>query len=539
MSISTDDIKLGSDLETVKPKARVVSARPHTGIAANVHIGVRKTMDEIREQGRIVYWLRNRFNELPHWLLSTILHVMALIVLSISLTNTEEDKPLRTIMLDLSSNEDIIQEDISSDEFEIDEPEIEDPLDASLEVVGPEEEIDQPEAKAVSVQEDDLLLAESDPAALLENLDKTEHVEVLKPDATGKGLGELLRNGRKSTGSSSLKGRSAGNKQQLLAAFGGSKESEKAVYLGLKWLAENQNKDGSWSSNANSDLRGTPAYTGLALLSFLGAGITDKDSSEFSDNVKRGLEWLVNEQSDKGDFKDNGRGYGQAIATMALCEAYAITKQLHLKKAGALSIKYVNYAQGPDGGWRYSPKVEGDLSVTGWDLMALKSARVSYIPINANTIRNAYSFLDSCYVDNGKNSGFSYMPRRGRTLSMTAEGLLMMQYKGMKRDDPKMKLGAKYLSENIPDRSMNDPYYWYYGTQVLHHYGGDEWENWNDQVRENLVAAQVKSGDLKGSWQFNRSHSIDRLYHTCLAIMTLEVYYRYLPLYRTQAGSNF
>ena len=77
-------------------------------------------------------------------------------------------------------------------------------------------------------------------------------------------------------------------------------------------------------------------------------------------------------------------------------------------------------------------------------------------------------------------------------------------------------------------------YFNYYATIALHHYGGTEWEQWNTTMRDQLVATQVMDGPAAGSWQVTDPHggSGGQIYQTCLSVLTLEVYYRYLPLYR-------
>ena len=81
-------------------------------------------------------------------------------------------------------------------------------------------------------------------------------------------------------------------------------------------------------------------------------------------------------------------------------------------------------------------------------------------------------------------------------------------------------------------------YYNYYATQVMHHWGGDEWANWNGVMRDQLIRTQktAKDGHMHGSWDLADPHggTGGRLYMSCLCIMTLEVYYRHLPIYRRE-----
>jgi hypothetical protein len=63
------------------------------------------------------------------------------------------------------------------------------------------------------------------------------------------------------------------------------------------------------------------------------------------------------------------------------------------------------------------------------------------------------------------------------------------------------------------------------------------WPRWNAKNREQLVARQARVAHEAGSWFFNDHDTAPggRLAHTALAILTLEVYYRLLPIYREEA----
>jgi hypothetical protein len=141
------------------------------------------------------------------------------------------------------------------------------------------------------------------------------------------------------------------------------------------------------------------------------------------------------------------------------------------------------------------------------------------------------------------DSQFQYQPGCGATPSMTAVGLLGRQYLHAKRDDPLMTDGVKYLMNNMPDMKCRNIYYWYYATQVLHNCGGKDWDTWNAAMRELLISAQTrdKSSCADGSWDPDKpakdiwSPQGGRLMLTALSCLTLEVYYRYLPLYQVEA----
>ena len=127
-------------------------------------------------------------------------------------------------------------------------------------------------------------------------------------------------------------GRTGAGKARLLKEFGGSEASEEAVMLGLAWLTQMQKKDGSWVFDGSMPGE-TAAATGLALLSFLGAGQSHK-VGRYQQTVQAGLEWLVNNVEMngpkpgkfQGSRNNQGQIYTQGIATLALCEAYGLTQ---------------------------------------------------------------------------------------------------------------------------------------------------------------------------------------------------------------------
>jgi hypothetical protein len=115
-------------------------------------------------------------------------------------------------------------------------------------------------------------------------------------------------------------------------------------------------------------------------------------------------------------------------------------------------------------------------------------------------------------------------------------------YMGWEKDRPGMQEGMKWISDRGPDvTSSGNMYYNYYATQAVKHYGGRTWNDWNVKMRDYLVNSQNKEGNTAGSWMFGDEHASEkggRLYNTSLACMTLEIYYRYLPLYGDKAASD-
>ena len=375
---------------------------------------------------------------------------------------------------------------------------------------------------------------------------------VAGPGGVGMGAGSGKQPG---AGSDDLGfgGRGAGQREAMVGAFGGTRQTERAVVAALNWLARHQNTDGSWSLDqferrcsdrtctCPAAVKSDSAATALALLPFLASGQTQLSRGPHQRTIRNGLYWLVNLQMADGCLAGQGNYslmYSHALATIAVSEAYALTHDSRLGAVVRSAVRYTERAQDPsNGGWRYVPGQPGDSSVTGWQVMALKSAQLAGVEVNSDTLRAAQRFWKSV-AHGSAGSEFSYLPGEEPSRSMTAVGLLCAQYQDATRNDAQMTRGLAYLTQNSATREARDIYYWYYATQVMHNLPGRDWDNWNRQVRRLLVESQVREGCATGSWNPEKptrdawgEHG-GRLMQTSLSALTLEVYYRYLPLFR-------
>ncbi len=375
----------------------------------------------------------------------------------------------------------------------------------------------------------------------------------------------------------SYAGRRSKYKDQNL--IGGSKPStrtEAAIEAGLDFLARHQSpEDGRWSLHdfpgaTRSDagiLRSDTAATGLALLSFLGAAYDHYDD-KYQDVVAAGLNWLLAHQTDDGNLyvaqdtvarnRNAATFYSHAIGTMALCEAYGMTGDEKLRGPAQKAIDYIVATQSEKyGGWRYIPGKESDTSVTGWQLMALKSGELAHLEVPKETFEKVSKWLDRAQVPKQDGSRYAYRPYARRTSKneyghkatapITAVGLLMRLYLGWDRTNPSMAKGADYLlqPENLPsiaNKERRNTYYWYYATQLQFHMGGERWKTWYDRLQPLLAEQQVQRGRLAGSWDPQRpvadrwGYSGGRIYVTTLNILSMEVHYRHLPIYEETGG---
>jgi hypothetical protein len=331
-------------------------------------------------------------------------------------------------------------------------------------------------------------------------------------------------------------------KKALLAIYGGTNETEEAVALGLEWLKRNQQKRGNWSMKRPYRDGGLNenecAATAMALLAFLGDGHTHL-KGEHAEVVEKGMKFLIGKQDRSGFFAQGAREhekmYAQAQATIAICELYAMTKDSWLRPRAQLALDFAMKSQSSQGGWRYEPKFDSDTSVTGWFVMALESGRAAGLEVEYSVMAKVSGYLDTAASFDG--AGYGYQAHSNPSPAMTAEGLLCRQYLGWERTHPPLIQGIEALLYDAPfDLADRDVYYWYYATQVLHHFGDPYWSQWNNVMRVDLPRSQVKSGREAGSWapQSDRwGRNSGRLYTTCLSLYCLEVYYRHLPLYQS------
>jgi hypothetical protein len=342
---------------------------------------------------------------------------------------------------------------------------------------------------------------------------------------------------------------------------GGTPESEEAVQLGLQWLAVQQQPDGSWIIDPHHPQyhRGATnvSATAFALLPFLARGETHKGSQDintYTKQVERGIDYLIKMQQKDGRLPGGDGMYTHAVATIALCEDLGMTNDPKLRGPAQRAIDYILFSQDPNGGgWRYGPKQPGDLSVTSWALMALKSGQMAGLNVPREALEKATKYLDHV---NGADGRYGYTSPQGDGHSapvpavMTAAGTICRQYlqssSGQAGAADTRSLGvmksADIILKHMPNPNVKNYYYWYYATYALLPIGGDPWKQWNPAVRDLLVGMQDKgtaNPALKGSWDPKDSGPIagsGRVGVTALALLTLEVYYRHLPLNRPELG---
>lgn len=277
----------------------------------------------------------------------------------------------------------------------------------------------------------------------------------------------------------------------------------------------------------------------MGLLPFFAAGQTHQSKGPYQKNIAGGVNYLLKVQTPDGDLSQGAHQmYTHGLATIALCEAYGMTQDSRIGIAAQRAIDFIEAAQNREGAWRYTKtSQDSDMSVFGWQVMALKSGQMAGLKVRPLGLEGCRKYLRESGTGR-YHEQFGYTSRGGSTPPMTAVGLLTSQYLGAEVSDPVVMGGVDYLAHNRPSLDSRNIYYWYYATQAMHNVPGPEWDAWNRQMRKILIETQEKSGCAAGSWDPEKpSHDVwgrtgGRLMMTSLSCLTLEVYYRYLPLYK-------
>lgn len=488
--------------------------------------------------------------EMPSWLASFLLNT-SLILLLVIFTIPIENR--NTVSLEAGEIASVAIDDIS---VNLEDLELDDSADFETELSEATSENFNSESEPLTIETDIL----------------TDSADLFAGETTSFD-GDQFSEFQQSELSNEIGGRGDSTRNQLLRKYGGNAASEAAVESALLWIADHQLPDGGWNLDhtIGPKVNGRPrtskhpgeltdarfGATALALLPFLGNGQTHRNGKH-KKVVFDGLKFLMERQTRRGKgltyWDPDGEMYSHGLVAIVFAEAYAMTGDERLLDFVQGTLNFISDSQDPvGGGWRYTYREQGDTSVVGWQIMALKSGKLSGLEIKNKPFKLAKKFLDDVSTDYGAYYGYLAKPVKtskgnfDRTYrARTAIGLLCRMYLGWDRERRGLVKGINWLAEEGPDiRKVGGPdevinmYYNYYASQVLKHFGGEKWRAWNITMRDFLVASQAKDGPEKGSWHFNPDGQFQaaggRLYTTSLACLTLEVYYRYLPLYQDDA----
>jgi hypothetical protein len=303
--------------------------------------------------------------------------------------------------------------------------------------------------------------------------------------------------------------------------------TEQAVLKGLNWLQQNQEADGSWGANYKG------AMTGLALLCFLGHGETP-DSAQYGLTVNKGVQWIL----DNG-VKFQRNPYENGIVTYSIGEYFTMTKDERVLEYLRQAISKIVAGQTVGGGWdyNYTRGARNDLSVSGWQIQALKAAHLTQLNLPGvdEALDKAMVYIDRV---KGPNGGYGYTDPSDK-YSLTGAGILCRLFWKGERGD--LRKGMEWLLDSTekshPVKYKDDHadlYAWYYHTQACLMFGGSAWQKWNRWFQDEIVGVQNPDGSWpkpggKPHGPAGEDSKTGAVYRTTLCILMLEVFYRYMP----------
>ncbi|TWU33377.1 prenyltransferase/squalene oxidase repeat-containing protein [Novipirellula artificiosorum] len=323
---------------------------------------------------------------------------------------------------------------------------------------------------------------------------------------------------------------------------------DRAVQQGANHLAASQRDDGAIADRSHH-----VAMTALAIMAMASIGTQPGDASALGKAMQRAIDFVLlpNHQDAKGYFgeSDGSRMYGHGIITLMLTEVLGMgatvqqNTRIHASLVPALQlILAAQQEPKPEshrGGWRYTPTShDSDLSVSVWQLMALRSAKNDGLDIPGEAIDAAIGYLKASYAGRrGRSnevpevSGFTYTPGSHQpTFTMTSAGLLAMQVCGL-YDSPMVSGAAEWLLQHPPQTNERFFFYGiYYYAQGMHQVGGKAAKTSQLMVESLLLDAQRNDGSWWAAGGEEKNYGT--VYATSLAVLSLSVRYHYLPIYQ-------
>jgi hypothetical protein len=332
---------------------------------------------------------------------------------------------------------------------------------------------------------------------------------------------------------------------------------------------------------------GIYGVTAFGTLCFLGAGYDQRMPSKYRDTVRKAIATLVENQQPDGMWPDNagGAAYSLALCTMALSEAYAMSGDPALKEPAQRGVNRILARQVRDDksqyplGWTYCDPAAGtptggittnskrcDASVTPWMGMTLKSAIAAGLEVKPDGMEGLKRWVEMAWkysnpdwqklvdpykdeatvyydfeYDTGKSTYGGATEENGLQVGrLSSAGALCAIFTGKKQGDIMLETLLNYgMNHQFPSAYPPNFYYFYYNSLAMFQAGGERWAKWNPAMRDILVKHQrIGNGCFDGSWDFGPgipgqrafTEGLGRPVSTAFGCLTLEVYYRYLPV---------
>jgi hypothetical protein len=295
------------------------------------------------------------------------------------------------------------------------------------------------------------------------------------------------------------------------------------------------------------------AMTALAIMAMTAVGHQPTDPTPEGESIRRGLAYVLRSNNlHKGNYfgGDGSRMYGHGITTLMLAEMLGMgvddEQDQVIRERLDQAVKLILRSQAvpkngnEQGGWRYTPDShDADLSVTVWQVMALRSAKNAGLDVPDEVIAAAVAYLRRCSTSGSRDrrnrngepiATFAYQPGGHSTYAMAAAGLLAMQVCG-EYDAKEVNDASDWLLHE--ELRYGDPWFFYgtyYYAQGMYQCGGQHWERARRRAEEILLQHQADDG----SWAAadGQERNAGRIYATSMAVLSLSVKFHYLPIYQ-------
>lgn len=347
------------------------------------------------------------------------------------------------------------------------------------------------------------------------------------------------------------------------------KEVDSSVERALAWLATQQKKDGSFDSLAS----GQPGVTSFCLMAFMAQGESPADG-KYKEQLVAAVNFIADQQKRNGliasivpdvvpiprnvhrSIGDAGV-YNHAISSLALSEAYGQCSPEQaerltpvIEKAIAATLEMQNWGPKHEkdvGGWRYLdlrfPGEDSDLSITGWHLMFLRSAKNAGFDVPEKSIKAGVKYIENCFLEDEDRQVHAYLGRRrvSCTRAMAGVGILGLAHGGKHDSKQALASGDFILKHDFKkyndDASIygvwwSEEHYHYASvlcTQAMFQLGGKYWKQFYPPLVDTLLANQQDNG----SWPPEKAEAqYGSAYSTSLSVLSLSVPNQILPIFQ-------
>jgi Prenyltransferase and squalene oxidase repeat len=405
------------------------------------------------------------------------------------------------------------------------------------------------------------------------NPGRTDAVASVETEQTG----AFMMIGAGSQSSGIFSNRSGQGRKRVTGKYGTASTRASSIESALRWFKRHQSPNGMWdvdgyqvncqldggkcepgiNQKGNADI----ACTAYAVMCFQGMGYTHTTPNTYRMTMEKGIDWLLAQQNPDGSFGE--RNYEHAIATMAIVEACAMGLDSRLRGPGQKAVDFMLSRQALDPqekdpayaglGWDYTaPKpTRNDTSVTGWNVMALKSALGSGFHVGTGLegskrwLERAWKAANPEWKTLDPYTGVSVFPytydattdtvgngAKGES-KLVCVGAICSVFLGHHAGDPMLSSLCNYIMQNnVPKSYPTNTYYLYYNTMAVFQAGAAYWEKWDKPVSDLLANAQRNDDNcFNGSWDFAgtgfHGHDTGRLLSTAYACLSQEVIWRY------------